>query len=58
VDHWGNFLTNGAAGTVSYQWVYQPERQPPHPLIEPVVAGQTTVYVTVPLRARVAAVRR
>jgi len=38
--------------------VYRPERQPPHPLIGPVVAGQTTVYVTVPLRARAAAVRR
>jgi hypothetical protein len=47
VDVIGRITTNGAAGTVSYQWVYRPERQPPHPVSEPVAAGQNAVYVTV-----------
>jgi len=47
VDVTGRISTNGAAGTLSYQWVYRPERQPPHPVSEPVAAGQNTLYVTV-----------
>jgi hypothetical protein len=46
VDVTGRITTNGAAGTVSYQWVSRPERQPPHPLSESVAAGQNPVYVT------------
>ena len=45
----GRITTNRAAGTVSYQWVYRPQRQPPRPLSEPAVAGQDAVYVTVPI---------
>jgi hypothetical protein len=52
VDVTGRITTNGAAATVSYQWVYRRERQPPHPLSEPVVAGQNAVYVTVPVEGQ------
>jgi hypothetical protein len=43
----GRIDTNGAAGTVSYQWVFQPQVQAPQPLSQSVVAGQHSVYVTV-----------
>jgi hypothetical protein len=46
VDVTGRITTNGAAGTVSYQWVSRPELQPPHPLSQSVVAGQNPVYLT------------
>jgi hypothetical protein len=46
VDVTGRITTNGAAGTVSYQWVFQPARQAPQPLSESVAAGQQAVYVT------------
>lgn len=39
--------TNGSAGTVSYQWLLPPDRQPPQPLSQSVVAGQDATYVTV-----------
>jgi len=39
--------TNGAAGTVSYQWLFQPDGQAPQPLSKSVAAGQDAVYVTV-----------
>ncbi len=43
----GRIDTNGAAGTVSYQWVFQPQLQAPQPLSQSVVSGQHAVYVTV-----------
>jgi hypothetical protein len=43
----GRIDTNGAAGTVSYQWVFQPQVQAPQPLSESVVSGQHSIYVTV-----------
>ena len=43
----GQISTNGAAGTVSYQWLFQPDQQAPQPLSQSVAAGQNTVYVTV-----------
>ena len=45
----GRIDTNGAAGTVSYQWVFQPQPpgQAPQPLSDSVVSGQHSVYVTV-----------
>jgi hypothetical protein len=46
IDVTGRIDTNGAAGTVSYQWVYQPQIQAPQPLNVSVVAGQHQVYVT------------
>jgi len=43
----GQISTNGAAGTVSYQWLFQPDQQTPQPLSQSVAAGQNTVDVTV-----------
>jgi hypothetical protein len=47
VDVTGRITTNGSAGTVSYQWLFRSDRQPPQPLSQSVVAGQHAVYVTV-----------
>jgi hypothetical protein len=47
VDVTGQISTNGAAGTVFYQWLFQPDRQAPQPLSTSVAAGQNAVYVTV-----------
>jgi hypothetical protein len=46
-DVTGRIATNGAAGTVSYQWVFRPGRQAPQPLSQSVVGGQHALYVTV-----------
>jgi hypothetical protein len=43
----GRITTNGSAGTVSYQWVFQPQVQAPQPLSQSVAVGQHAVYVTV-----------
>jgi ribosomal protein S9 len=43
----GEISTNGAAGTVSYQWLFRPDQQAPQPLSQSVVAGQDAVDVTV-----------
>jgi|HubBroStandDraft_5_1064220.scaffolds.fasta_scaffold02743_5 hypothetical protein len=43
----GEIGTNGASGTVSYQWVFQPQVQAPQPLSQSVVSGQHSVFVTV-----------
>jgi hypothetical protein len=48
----GRISTNGAAGTVSYDWLFQPGPQPPQPLSQSVVAGQHSVYVTVAVQGR------
>jgi hypothetical protein len=47
VDVTGQIKTNGSGGTVSYQWVFQPQTQAPQPLNQTVVSGQHAVYVTV-----------
>jgi hypothetical protein len=47
VDVTGQISTNGAAGTVSYQWLFQPGEQTPQPLSKSVTAGDGVVYVTV-----------
>jgi hypothetical protein len=52
IDVTGRITTDGSAGTVSYQWVFQPEQQPPRPLSQSVVAGQHAVYVTVALEGQ------
>ena len=46
----GQIRTNGAAGTVSYQWLFQPGQQTPQPLSQSVSAGRNTVNVTVALQ--------
>jgi hypothetical protein len=45
-DVTGQITTNGAAGTVSYQWVFRPGQQAPQPLSQSVVGGQHALYVT------------
>ncbi len=52
VDVTGRIATNGAAGTVHYQWVFQPQTQAPQPLAQSVVAGQHDVYVTVAVEGK------
>jgi hypothetical protein len=47
VDVTGRITTNGAAGVVSYQWLFQPSQQPPQALRQSAVAGQSAVYVTI-----------
>ncbi len=47
VDVTGRIDTNGGAGTVSYQWVFQPQTQAPQALNQSLAAGQHTVNVTI-----------
>jgi len=49
VDVTGRISTNGAAGTVSYQWLIKPDRQPPQPQNWSVIGGQHAAYVTAAL---------
>ena len=42
----GRITTNGAAGTVSYQWLLRPSRLPPQPMEKTALAGPDAVYVT------------
>jgi hypothetical protein len=44
--------TNGAAGTVSYQWEFQPQTQAPQPLSQTVTAGQHDLFVTVAVQGQ------
>ena len=46
-DVTGRISTDGSAGTVSYQWQFQPGQQAPQPLSQSLIAGQHAVYVTV-----------
>jgi len=48
----GEIGTNGSAGTVSYQWVFQPQVQAPQPLSQSVTAGQHDVFVTVAVQGQ------
>jgi hypothetical protein len=48
----GEIMTNGSAGTVSYQWVFQPQTQAPQPLSQTVTAGQHDVFVTVAVQGQ------
>ena len=43
----GRIDTNGAAGTVSYQWVFQPQSEAPQPQSQSAISGQHSVIVTV-----------
>jgi hypothetical protein len=45
-DITGRIATTGAAGTVSYQWVFTPQLAVPQPLRQSVASGQSAVYVT------------
>jgi hypothetical protein len=48
----GEIATNGSAGTVSYQWVFDPQTQAPQPLSQSVTAGQHAVFVTVSVQGQ------
>jgi hypothetical protein len=48
----GKIDTNGAAGTVSYQWVFNPQPQAPQPLSQSVVSGQNAAFVTVSVQGQ------
>jgi hypothetical protein len=48
----GEIVTNGSAGTVSYEWVFQPQTQAPQPLSQSVTAGQHDVLVTVAVQGQ------
>ena len=52
VDVTGRIATNGASGTVHYQWVFQPQAQAPQPLAQSLVSGQHAVYVTVAVEGK------
>jgi hypothetical protein len=47
VDVTGRIATNGSAGTVSYQWLFQPGAQPPQQMSQSVSTGQHAVEVTI-----------
>jgi hypothetical protein len=42
----GRVGTTGAAGTVSYQWVFSPQATAQPPLSQSVASGQSALYVT------------
>jgi hypothetical protein len=46
-DVTGRVSTNGAAGTISYQWLFRPGRAAGQPLSQSVTAGQHAANVTV-----------
>jgi hypothetical protein len=52
VDVIGRIATNGSAGTVSYQWLFQPQPEAPQPMSQSVLAGQEAVYVTAALEGQ------
>jgi hypothetical protein len=46
VDVTAKIGTTGGAGTVTYEWLFQPQLTAPEPLRQSVGAGQSAVYVT------------
>jgi hypothetical protein len=46
IDVIGRINTNGAAGTVSYQWLVQPGRRQPRPKTVSIISGQHVAQVT------------
>jgi hypothetical protein len=46
LDVTGRITTNGAAGTVSYQWLVQPGRRQPRPKTVSIISGQHVAQVT------------
>jgi hypothetical protein len=46
MDVTGRVSTSGAAGTLSYEWTFQPQAEQPQAESQAVAAGQTSVYLT------------
>lgn len=51
VEVTGRIRTNGAAGTISYQWVLTGDLRAPVPQSQSVISGQNEVSVTVAIQA-------
>jgi hypothetical protein len=47
VDLAGSITTNGAAGTISYEWIFGSAGQPPQRLSQSVLSGERTVDVSI-----------
>jgi hypothetical protein len=52
VDVTGRISTTGAAGTVSYQWIFSAQQAAPQPASQSAAAGQSAVYVTAAIQGR------
>jgi hypothetical protein len=52
VDVTGRIDTNGAAGTVSYQWLFRPQLTAPQPQSVSALSGSHSVYVTATVEGR------
>ncbi len=52
VDVTGRISTTGAAGTVSYQWVFSSQQAAAQPASQSAAAGQSAVYVTAAIQGR------
>jgi hypothetical protein len=52
VDVTGRISTTGAAGTVSYQWIFSSQEAAPQPASQSAAAGQPAVYVTAAIQGR------
>lgn len=52
VDVTGRISTTGAAGTVSYQWIFSSQRAAPQPMSQSAAAGQSAVYVTAAIQGQ------
>jgi hypothetical protein len=52
VDVTGRISTSGAAGTVSYQWIFSSQQAAPQPMSQSAGAGQTAVYVTAAIQGQ------
>lgn len=52
VDVTGRISTTGAAGTVSYQWIFSSQQAAPQPASQSAAAGQPAVYVTAAIQGQ------
>ncbi len=52
VDVTGRISTTGAAGTVSYQWIFSSQQEAPQPASQSAAAGQPAVYVTAAIQGQ------
>jgi hypothetical protein len=52
VDVTGRISTSGAAGTVSYQWIFSSQQAAPQPMSQSAAAGQSAVYVTAAIQGQ------